>query len=742
MLRARPRSMLLALGLAALAVGAVVVHADGSSASDVLSGRIVVAHQDGKTAMDSRLVPLLETAQGPVALRLPDGLPAAPGASIAIHHPTFRGGAIVGGRPVLARLGPPSVHSQDPTLGLANFTPGAKKVLVLLVQVAGQPAPGSADAIRNVMFTAPNSVNQFIQEETYGQVSLTGKLRSDGDVFGPYVVQNSPSGGCNDVNWGTQAEAQFKAATGYNAETWDNVVVVFQFPFATCAFTGQGEIGQLPDNPLGPARHAWVNAVLSNGVPTVSVVAHELGHNFGVDHAGGLVCSNSTGPISFSEVCAANPDPQPDGATDTQYLDPFDVMGNGIHEENGYHRWESGWMPSSSVQTVTRSGTYLLAPLEAASSAVQLYEVPRIAGAPSYWLDFRQPFGTYFDDFSPFDPAVNGVTIRYANSSTMPHPSKSWLIDTNPETSTFADAPLGVGRTFSDEYVSITTLSVSPLGALVHITVPNGTDTTPPGPVSGLSVKQTVGGLQLSWNAASDDSGTVQHYVVTRNSAPLADVYATTALDPAPIAGRTSTYVVTPLDPAGNAGAPSTIQVSVSDTTPPSAPTDLAASITGAGVRLSWTPSTDDVAVASYEVDRDGQPLITGLQTNVYVDQAPAGSHVYTVRATDTAGNIGAFAGPITVVVVGPASIPAPTVKVRLKVLQLLELRRVGKHEALLKWKAQKGVHRYEILRAATSAKKKPVLLATVKRTSYTDTRAPVGALQKKRYVVRAIVPS
>jgi hypothetical protein len=34
------------------------------------------------------------------------------------------------------------------------------------------------------------------------------------------------------------------------------------------------------------------------------------------------------------------------------------------------------------------------------------------------------------------------------------------------------------------------------------------------------------------------------------------------------------------------------------------------------------------------------------------------------------------------------------------------------------------------------------VLIATVKRTSYTDTRAPVGALQKKRYVVRAIVPS
>jgi fibronectin type 3 domain-containing protein len=277
----------------------------------------------------------------------------------------------------------------------------------------------------------------------------------------------------------------------------------------------------------------------------------------------------------------------------------------------------------------------------------------------------------------------------------------------------------------------------------VRITLQNGTDTTPPGPVSGLAVTRTAGGLRFSWNAASDDSGAVQHYVVTRNSAPLADVYTTTALDPVPIPGRTSTYVVTPIDPAGNAGTPSTIQVAVSDATRPSAPTDLAASITGAGVRLTWTPATDDVAVASYEVDRDGQPLITGLQTTTYVDQAPAGSHVYTVRATDTAGNVGPFAGPLGVVVVGPASIPTPiVVKVRLKVLALLELKRVGKHKALLTWKAQKGVHRYQVLRAATSKKKKPVLIATVKRTRYTDTRAPVGALQKKRYVVRAVVPS
>src|SRR5438309_10988324 len=109
-------------------------------------------------------------------------------------------------------------------------------------------------------------------------------------------------------------------------------------------------------------------------------------------------------------------------------------MGNGAREENAYHRGESGWLPSSAVQTATTSGTYLIAPVESATAALQLLEVPRASGVASYWLDFRQPLVGYFDDFAPGDPAVNGVSIRYANSSSMPHPSKSWLIDTTPGT--------------------------------------------------------------------------------------------------------------------------------------------------------------------------------------------------------------------------------------------------------------------------------------------------------------------
>jgi hypothetical protein len=702
----------------------------GAGSGSVVSGSIVIAHQDGAKPTDSRFVPLLETARGPVALRLPQGLPAKPGARIAVRDAKYADGAIVGGN--LAMLGPPTGPSPDPTVyGPANFTPGPRKVLVLLAQIIGQPAPGSAAAVRNIIFTAPNSANAFVQEESFGQLSLTGKLRSDGDIFGPYMIQSKQKPDvCDNVGWGSDAEAQFAQATGMNPETWDNVIVVFQA--SQCNFSGIGEIGALH---VGTgARHAWINAVLTNGVPTTSVVAHELGHNFGVDHAGGLECYDGTTRIAFSEACGNDPN-----QITNQYLDPFDVMGSALRQENAYHKWESGWLPSASVQTVTRSGTYLIAPEESSSNAVQLLEVPRLVGGPSYWLDFRQPFGSLFDNFFPTDPEVNGVSIRYANSSTMPHPSKSWLIDTTPDTDTFADSALAVGRTYTDTLrgVSITTLAVSPLGALVKITIPNGADSTPPGYPGALTASLVGTALHIAWTGASDDSGVVQHYRVRRNGVLIADVWDTSATDPAPLAGRTTDYDVTAVDPAGNEGPAARIEVSVADTTAPSAPTSLAASINGTGVSLSWSPAIDDVGIASYEVDRDGRPIAPTLHATSMTDTGAApGTHTYTVRGVDPSGNVGAFSAPLTVVV-GAAALPSVKAA-RVKTVTALRLQRLGEHRVLLSWKAQRGARRYEVLRAGKSGH----LLAVVRKAQYVDAKAPPGKLTRKHYVVRAVLSS
>jgi Metallo-peptidase family M12B Reprolysin-like len=670
--------------------------------------------------------PYLDTANGPISLHLRRGLQVAPGTLVSIKHPTFDHATIVDGD--VARLAPPTTPPPvGSKMGPANFKAGPRKVVVILVKVGSQPAPGNVDAIRNIIFTGPNSANAFVQQETFGQLSLTGKLRSDGDIYGPYPVTMTPNV-CDPGAWGTDAEKAFKTATGLDAETWDNVVFVFQAAFTLCPFTGQGEIGQLGTG----ARHVWINAVLSNGVPTTSVVAHELGHNFGVDHAGALNCDAGSGRTPFTVGCAES---EMSTLAD-EYGDPFDVMGTGAREESAYHRWESGWLPSASVQTVLRSGTYLLAPVETASKAVQLLEVPRSAYTPSYWLDFRQPLAGWFDTFLPTDPVVNGVTIRYANSSIMAHPAKSWLIDTTPGTTTFDDAPLGVGQTYSEpaQGVSITTLAVSPLGALVKITIANGGDSTPPGPPTDASASLVAGTLQLTWAGATDDSGPVQHFLVYRNGTQIADVYDTSATDPTPLAGSTS-YDIVAIDPAGNQSTPARVLVTIADSAPPSAPTGLVASLTGPTVHLSWSPAVDNVGVASYEVDRDGESIATGLQATALSDPGlTPGTHTYAVRAVDAAGNAGAFA-QVSVVLVSPAAV-VPVPKTRVKTVTSLKLKRLGRHRVLVSWKAQRGAHRYQVLRAG----KHTTLLATIQKVQYLDGHAPTGKLAKSRYVVRAVL--
>jgi hypothetical protein len=721
----------LILGAALLPAAAAIAPTPPAAAGSVgaLVGRVAVAHQDGARPTDSRVLPLLATPSGPVALRLPGGLPAAPGSRIELHNPIYQDGAIVAAD--VSMLGPPPATVATPTLGPANFTPGPRNVLVLLVQAPNAPAPGSADAVRSIMFTAPNSVNSYIKEETYGQLSLTGKLRSDGDVFGPYAPSKPFAGVCDPVDWGSEAEAAFKKQTGLDPETWDNVVVVFQEPTSVCGFSGIGEIGQLK---AGAARHAWINAVGSGGVPTVSVVAHELGHNLGVDHAGAFNCSADGVRISVSDACATS---ETSSLAD-QYLDPFDVMGTGIREESAYHRWESGWLPSSSVLRVVRNGTYLIAPIERSTSDLQLLEVPR-QGVPSYWLDFRQPLESPFENFAPSDPVVNGVSIRYANASTQPHPSKSWLIDTTPGTPTFDDAPLASGRSFGDALrgVSMTVVSTSQAGALVSVTVANGADTSPPSSPSGLSSTLAGDGLRLDWNPASDDSGLVQHYRVHRDGALLADLYGTSVIDPAPPIGGSATYDVTAIDPAGNFGGTARLQVAVPDTAPPTAPSGLAAGVSGTSVGLNWGSAADNVGVASYEVDRDGVAIATDLHAVSLTDaDVPAGTHRYSVRALDAAGNLGAFAEVDVSVAAAAVAVTALPPGVRLKSVTALTLRRLGKHRVLVSWKAQKGAGRYQVLRSGKPLK----LLATIKKVQYLDGHAPAGKLEKSRYVVRAVL--
>jgi acid phosphatase type 7 len=78
------------------------------------------------------------------------------------------------------------------------------------------------------------------------------------------------------------------------------------------------------------------------------------------------------------------------------------------------------------------------------------------------------------------------------------------------------------------------------------------------------------------------------------------------------------------------------------DTSPPAAPTNLAATpISPSEVDLNWTPSTDNVGVAGYRVYRNGAQLGNSA-TAAFADKGvqPATSYSYYAVAYDAAGNV------------------------------------------------------------------------------------------------------
>jgi hypothetical protein len=307
-----------------------------------------------------------------------------------------------------------------------------------------------------------------------------------------------------------------------------------------------------------------------NGAFNLRVVGHELSHNIGGDHASSYSCTSGGVRVSISSTCSLS-----------EYGDPFDILGSSSRHGSSFHLGQFKWLAPSNTQTVSSSGTYTLTAAELDSAQPQALRIPRatsVTGSQEYYsLEFRQPFGSYFDAFSASDPAVNGVAVRIVpDYSVIQRPL---LLDTTPATSTFTDAPLATGKTFTDTAngISITTVSLSPLAAIVRVDLggagggggggtppppPPPADTSPPSAPSSLAGQAVSGpAVSLSWAASSDNTG-VTGYRVFRNGTQLTSISGTSYSDATVAAGATYSYYVVAYDAAGNV-SPASNQVSV-----------------------------------------------------------------------------------------------------------------------------------------------------------------------------------
>ncbi len=368
-------------------------------------------------------------------------------AALAGHEVRVRGlraGAVVHVS-TFADVAPPP--DDDELTEARAFNAGAKRIAVILVKAPGPPAfPITPDAARALVFTGAQSTNAYFQEATGGAVSLRGALRADGDVFGPYDVP-APlfEGRCSYTLLAARAK---DSATphGYNAEAYRTTVLMHTVPGCSTGLA----LGD--DAFVGP-----------NGAPFV--LAHEIGHTFGLAHAASYNCRDGLGMrVAISGVCSAQ-------LFEEEYGDPFDAMGGSVtlRHFHAFHKRRLDGMPAGNVQTVTTDRTLTLTNSSQPRAGVtQLVKVPRrkrADGTPIDWylLELRKPYGS-FDAYAPSDPVVRGVTVRVGPNY---EPgggggSDTQLIDTTPETPTFLDAALAAGRNVVDPNrgIRISTLSV------------------------------------------------------------------------------------------------------------------------------------------------------------------------------------------------------------------------------------------------------------------------------------------
>jgi chitodextrinase len=189
-------------------------------------------------------------------------------------------------------------------------------------------------------------------------------------------------------------------------------------------------------------------------------------------------------------------------------------------------------------------------------------------------------------------------------------------------------------------------------------------DTTAPRPPASLRVGNvTASQVSLAWDASTDDSGIVDLYQVSVS--PAAGNVVFTGPTSATVVGLSPatayTFTVRARDAGWNFSAPSNAVTATTgastDTTPPSAPTNLRVSDQYCGeVGVRWTQSTDDQDPQSairYELFLNGvkDPIfnyVIGHDRNI--TYGVDGENTWVLYAIDSAGNRSAPSNAVTLV--------------------------------------------------------------------------------------------
>ena len=180
----------------------------------------------------------------------------------------------------------------------------------------------------------------------------------------------------------------------------------------------------------------------------------------------------------------------------------------------------------------------------------------------------------------------------------------------------------------------------------IQVTTPPGGGGTPSVPTGLAGTATSSTSVSLTWNASTEQGGTIAGYDIYRNSTKVGTSTSTSYNDTGLSASTTYTYTVDAYDTNNNHSAQSSpIQVTTlsGNNGGPTIPTNLTGTATSStSVSLSWTASTENgsatVKVVGYDIFRNGTNIGTSPNTT-YADNTVAANttYTYTVDAFDNA---------------------------------------------------------------------------------------------------------
>jgi hypothetical protein len=169
-----------------------------------------------------------------------------------------------------------SVHrvSQPVTTRLLPSVDKRSIITMRMVYTNGE-SDCDEDCVRVSMWGAADSVAAVVEESSYGSTTFPSHL---GVMISVDMGKPTPSG-CNF--WGEADLADAVAvAMGFNATSYRHREYIVPGVFGSCSFGGLGILGCAPPFKNLFACRTWIRATHT------SIRTHELGHNFGLNHAG------------------------------------------------------------------------------------------------------------------------------------------------------------------------------------------------------------------------------------------------------------------------------------------------------------------------------------------------------------------------------------------------------------------------------------------------------------------------